>query len=441
MMLNANYAVLYRDEFFDLTPLWEALAAQHSTDVLTGLFIRFAETLHERGLKVVMPPQVAGLTPEQQRMHLDAFDGQASNGEAEAEVVALTDELESLDVGAPAPPVLELNTGDLRPYVAPETRREIVQAVIQSVKASPVGDRIDVGQLAFLVDSNFDSLCDGSNFDMQPVLQGLRDLGNVPDRDLFLAPTLLREALQAHSMTVSHQPLDVSDAEARQLRLQHEKDIQKAKRDAMLAVTHTVDAPLSPPTGDTEAPATARAEARKTQLRRLGLGRVDPKTIIRVRMAVLLALLSAIAIPSYLFRSSRPLSVAAYRSSMPLASAHLQDGNFVGKLNDDEWWPLTFEERTERLLKFQDIIRKQGFSPNLQVRDAKNRLVVINVGAGRLRGSPFFMKGKRNGTLVERPDYSSTSAPPPPTEEASKTEEEPSDSPGDAAAPPTSSPE
>ncbi len=403
MMLNANYAVLYRDNLFDLTPVWQALAAQHSTADLAGLFIRFSEALHERGLRVVMPPQVANLTPEEQKLHLEAFENQPADSN-EAEVVALTDELDALTGDAGPAPMLELNTGDLRPYIGPETRRDIIQAVVQSVKAAPIGERVDGSQLAYLVDNNFDALCDGASFDLEPVFQGLRDLGNVADRDLYLASTVLREALHPHQIEVRHQTLDVSEAEARQLIQQYARAKQQAKRDAVLAVTHTIDTPSPPPTETVDQQ--PRAEARRTELRRLGLGQGDRRTLQRIRAAVLITVFLIVATPAYLFRSTRPLSVNPYEGTIPLKSARLRNGLFVGELDDEKWWPLPLEQREDRLRKFQVVVRAQGFAPDLQVRDAKDRLVITTVGPGHLRGSPFFMRGRADGSLIVPPDYS-----------------------------------
>ena len=402
MMLNANYAVLYRDEGFDLTPLWEALAGQHDAAVLTGLFIKFAETLQSYGLTVTLPPQVAGLTPEQQQMHLAALDANPA-AQQEAEVVPLTDELEGLtdEINAIAP--LPLSTDDLRPMVGAEQKREIVQAIVASIKATPLSSLVDGSQLAFLVDNNFDNLCDGSTFNIEPVFQGLRDLGNVADRDLYLASVLFSEALRPHQMTLNHQRLDVSEAEGRQLIEAHHRAVKQAKRDAMLAVTHTIDTPPQKPPPPAEMP---RAEARRSQLRRMGLGQTDRTFVQRVRLAVLAVGLVGVAIPAYVYRSSRPLSIQPYAQSIPLKSAELLSGAFLGRLNESAWWPLPIEERAERLKAFETLIRSQGLAPDLQVRDEKNRLVIAGVGNGRIRGAPMLMRGRPDGSLIEPPDYS-----------------------------------
>ena len=391
MMLNANYAVLYRDEHFDLNPLWEALSAQHSTTQLTGLFIRFAETLQKRGLHVVLPPQVSDLTLEQQRMHLDAFEtsSQTIDTDVEAETMPLTDELFEAEPSAEGPaPLLQLSTGDLKPVVEPDAdlKREIVQAVITSVKAAPIGERVDSSQLAYLIDSNFDSLYRNSTFDLDPILQGLRDLGNVFDRDLFLAPALLKEALRPHNIAVRHQRLDVSEAEARQLIEQHYKAIAQAKREQQYALTHTADtqAPPAEPTSSVNLP---RAEARKTQLRTMGLGRSSGRVAQRVRIGLMLVVLVGIAAPAYLLRPSRQLSTSPYATSVPLKSAQLNSGVFVGILDEAKWWALPLDQRKARMRVFEAEIARQGFAPDCQVFDEKRRLLVTSVGSGKLRGA------------------------------------------------------
>lgn len=436
MMLNANYAVLYRDELFDLKPLWEALSAQHSTPTLTGLFLRFAETLQKKGLQVAVPPQVADLTPEQQQMHLSAFEAPIPTSDAamtgdplqtddaglEAEVVPVTDELDVGPTEDAAPPMLELTTGDLRPYVEPEIRREIVQAVISSVRAAPVGERVDGSQLAYLVDNNFDALCDGKAFDLEPIFDGIRQLGNVFDRDLFLASALLQEQLRPLNLTVSHNHLDVSEAEGRQLLEQHDK----ARRELKLAVTHTADTVAPSSTGTTTDTLLPRAEARKTQLRRMGLGKTDKRVAQRIRIGVMAAVLAVVIVPSYLFRSTRPLSVSPYRSSIPLRAAELKRGVFIGRMDTSSWWPLPVTVRKERLALFEQAIREQGFAPECQVLDEKNRLVITSIGNGRLRGASLLMVGRADGTLIEKPDYSDAPDQPPPLK---------ADEPSDEAAP------
>lgn len=400
MMLNANYAVLYRDGVFDLTPLWEALAQQHEEESLVRLFLRFASTLQAHGLSVALPPVIAGLSPEQQQAYLEAVGGSASS---EAQTVSLTDELEGLSSDAPNPPLVELEAADLRPHLDGEARREIVSAVIQAVKAAPVGERVDTSQLAYLVDSNFDTLCDGQTFDLDPILGGLRDLGNVYDRDLYLAPALLKEALRPYGINVSHQKLDVSDAEGRQLLEIHHRARAKAKRDVMIAVNRNADQPAGPPSASVEP--LPRAQAREEKLREMGLGAANPVLVRRIRLAVLATLLVLIGLPSYLLRPDRELPLSPYEGTVPLKSAELMNHTFFGVLDGAKWWPLPFDQREKRLRAFEAIIKQEGLSAGLHIVDAKKQLVITGVGAGRLRGAPFLMRGRADGTLVDKPDY------------------------------------
>ncbi|MEM7678971.1 MAG: hypothetical protein AAF449_23585, partial [Myxococcota bacterium] len=279
MMLNTNYAVLYRDEVFDLTAVWEALVSQHSPKVLYGLFLRFSDTLEKAGIHSRLPSAVEALGLEERRHHQLLFEGNGPPAPA-TEIVEMTDSIDGPDGSGKPAPLLKLGTADIRPFISTEMRRDIVQAVLTAIKAAPVGDRVESAQLAYLIDNNFDALCDGQTFDLDPVLQGLKELGNVTDADLFLATVLLKDDLAAHNLALTHQPLDVDEDEAKQIVEAYEQEQQRFKRESQRAVTHTAEAPTSgpqqaPPSNRSAPPQESQKQTRKGQLKKLGLGKTD----------------------------------------------------------------------------------------------------------------------------------------------------------------------
>ncbi|MEO1337409.1 MAG: hypothetical protein AAFV29_17325, partial [Myxococcota bacterium] len=329
MMLNTNYAVLYRDEVFDLSAVWEALSGQHSAEVLYGLFLRFSDTLEQAGIQSRLPSEVDALTAEERQHHQLLFNG-VSAPEQEAEIVEMTDSIEGPDgTGKPAP-LLELRTADIRPFISTEMRRDVVQAVLTAIKASPAGDRVESAQLAYLINDNFDSLCDGATFNLDPVLQGLKELGNITDADLYLASALLKESLPAHNLALTHQLLDVSEAEGQQIIAAYEEEQKRLKRDSFRSVKHALDAPEQPParqpTSNRETSQENRVETRESRLRQLGLGQGDAKARRRLRFGLVAVIVLAIGIPAYLFRPDRPLAIGMYGKSVPLLSAKLYKG-------------------------------------------------------------------------------------------------------------------
>lgn len=366
MMLNANYEVLYRDGVLHLDPLYRALEPSFELKELIELFVRFERVLLQLGVEVSLPPQVAAIPEEVRRGPAhgpDEFDEELKTSEfmlmSEGEVA----ERMSLPLRGPGEAAL----------LPPALRREVTQAAVNAVRQAPVGRHIDAAQFAFLVDSNFDQLCDGQRFDFQPILDGLREIPGLLDRDIFPAVVLLRQALRPMEIEVPDVPLDVDEADA--VVLMH--DIEARRTERQLRELR--------PSKDLPAPSEskpARAPARV----------IEPKPPEAARswrpaalVTVLLCLLGFLAWTTL----GGGVDPQGHEDSIPLSAARLESGAYIGTV-DPSWWAVPAEERPDRLRRFTAEIRAEGHLPNLQLWDASGQLVVINQGK-RLVGSKRFL--------------------------------------------------
>lgn len=406
VMLNTNFSVLYQQDTLDLVPIWEALAADQAPPPLYGLFVAFEQTASERGFRVSQPPAVVALSPEQRASYhaLVAHNG----AEAPPSVVELSDdEFFQTDPNATALP-LSLGTGDIAPYVPDELKRDIVQLVVQSLKAAPVGEKLDNAQLAYLVDSNFSELCDGTSFDFAPVLGGLRQLDGVQDSDVYAGVVLLEQGLAERDIELKPLHMDVDQALAPQLvQAAEEKARAEAERAAAEARARAREPIASPPKAPAPTPSEPAEpprghEKREQRLKSYGLRVLGEGQMKVLRYGVLMLALGTVLGLGWMYRGDRELDVARFQESgFPLARAELREGAFLATVDDSKWWPLPVRERKVRLERFEEIMRANGWVPNAQIRDGQDRLVVTAVGGGKLAVAPFFELGAADGSIPE----------------------------------------
>jgi hypothetical protein len=421
MMLSSNFALLFQHGTLDLDPVWQALATGRPTHPLYGLFLRFEEEGRSLGFQVRQPQPVLTLTQEQ-RME---FLGLARVQGAATEVLAHAEEDEEYrtDPNAVAIP-LSLGTGDVKPFIPDELRRQVVHAVVQSLKVAPVGQMLDAAQLAFLVDSNFDQLCDGINFDFAPIHGGLRQLEGVKDSDLFVGVARLEQALGQLNLALKPIHLDVEPALAQRLLEDLEAKERAAAAAAATEVVHRArGGERPPPPAPTPAPTTPLevpkgGDARERRLRKWGLLGMSPRAAKVVRLVALTVVLGAAGATAFFLRPNRGLDPSDYAGTLPIKTAELRDGVFQAVVDDTKWWSLDRATRAQRLEAFEKILRAQGRIPNAQIRDTRGRLVVTGVGGRKLASTKYFAYGFADGTIAEEDRSPTPEAPPEPKEKA-----------------------
>lgn len=351
MLVNSNYAILVNEDRLDLGPLWDALAARAGQEDLTALFLKFEEKSRQLGFQVVLPPAVDSLDAGARAASLEHF--------------------ERTQGGTPLPqlePVFQ-QTGDLH--------RRVLRSVVHGFRASPVGQKIDSSQLNYFIGERLPELFDGKTFDAQPVVEALREQG-IEDPDIYVGVALAQERLATLDVVLPEPVLNVSqDLKADLLRRAQSQDVPAAP----------------PPPREREKPAKTE-EHRKTkaeQLRSMGLGGTKKGNSRVLRLSIMGVLLAGAVVASYLSRPNRSLTVSPYEGTLPLKSAQLVDGAFVGTLDVSAWDELTPEERRDRLDSFSDVVRGRGLGQDLQVRAPTGELLIVSTEKG-IRAPPRFIE-------------------------------------------------
>lgn len=419
VMLNNNFSMLYRNSTLDLAPVWDALTDSNPAPPIYGLFLAFEDAAAERGFQVALPAAVGGLDGAQRQAYAELLA--AGHQPDLPDIVELTDDaFFATDPSATAIP-LSLGSQDLKPFIPDDFKREIVQVVVQCLKIAPVGAKLDSGQLAYLVDSNFEDLCDGRSFDFAPILGGLRQLDGVTDSDVYVGVVHLERALAERNLVLEPLQMDV-DAELAERLMQEAERLarQRAEEAAREARTKTLDtpAPAAPPKPILEVP--RGANATEQRLSRWGLTMLSSRRMRILRQLMLAAALVVVTVTGWLTRPDRGLDVDGFAASVPMKTAELRDGVFYGQVDDSKWWSLEPAVRKQRVKALEAYMASQGWIPNSQIRDSKGRLVMIGKGGRDLAATKFFVVGSADGTVPESERVASPDAPPEAIDAANK---------------------
>lgn len=400
VMLNTNFSVLFQQGTVDLVPVWNALAGEEAPAPLYGLFLAFQDAAQAGGFEVRLPPAVHGLTAEQRPTYLNL--SHPSDAAAPPSVVEVTDEeFYQTDPHAKAIP-LSLETGDVKPFLPDDLKRDVVQLVVHSLKDAPVGERLDTAQLAYLVDSNFEDLCDGQNFDFGPILGGLRQLDGVQDSDVYAGVVTLEIALAERGIVLSPIQMDVDQELAGRLLQEAEAKAKARAEQAALearARTQSKEKPPAPPpvtSAPLEVP--TGGDKREQRLRRWGLRMLSERRVKALRYAVLTLGLLVVVGVGWFLRPNKVIDVAQFSGLVPMKAAELRDGVFYGTVDEAKWWPLPVDARAQRIKGLETKMRAEGLIANAQIRDTQERLVIVATG-GKLKGAAFFRLGDKDGTI------------------------------------------
>lgn len=109
---------------------------------------------------------------------------------------------------------IRLSTADLRVVVPEDRRRRVTNVVVQAIMNTPAGVKIDRHKLLQTLDHNFDALCDGTEFDLAPILDALLRVPGVTEEELYVGITNVIGLLASMEIT-AREPLMSLDGRTR----------------------------------------------------------------------------------------------------------------------------------------------------------------------------------------------------------------------------------
>ena len=384
MLLSSNFAVLSRPEGIDLTPIWGSLYAQVGNDSrLPGLFLAFQNHLASLGINAIVPPQLATIaSQDRSRAVSAAFSIPGTPEEAVVEEIPVAD----LRFETGEMPILD--PSELLPLVpqslSSENRREVTLCIIQNLRKAPFGPRLDASQLAFRLDKYFDQICDGQTLDLTPLLESLQSIEGFSFRDVYPSLVAIEQRIAEFRLGLRVPDLGISAEEGAKLVAEAE-DREKAAQTRPSPIVPRGTPP--PPESGKKPPSTLR---RDRVLRHYGLLGLSSKQWQVIRVVLLLGSLGALAVFGWLTRPNRPLRADEY--ALPLTSAGVRAGIFVGTLNDRLWYSLKESERTVVLSQFEEQIKSTSVGGNARVIDRHGRVVIKATANGTLVPSKFVLK-------------------------------------------------
>lgn len=336
MMLNTNYSALARDGQIDLVPIFEALRSGAAEDVLLPVFAKFEQKASEFGLVAQLPPPLAALDPAERARLLERYEAQRG----------LT------------------GTANLEPPDGPEDeaaefKRRVTNTFVQGFRNSPLGQRMDAGQLSYFLSEQLDDLLTANQLRVEPIVDALRQQG-ILDPEIYVAVARAQERLKTIDIDLIEPTLDIRPEMKGQL-LRRAKSLEAPPR-----------ARSSMDRGKTE-------EQSRKSLEEFDIPtqKTPPGTGRWVRVGVLAVVLVGLAAGGYLTRPNREVPVGAFEQSIPLESARMVDGAFSGTIDWDRWNQLPVDEQRERLQRFETTIREKGWYADFQLRGRGDEVLVV----------------------------------------------------------------
>lgn len=392
MTMHGNFAVLYQNGTFDLAPLWNSLAAIHDKEALYGMFLRFGEVTQRLGVAVHQPDEVTNLDAATQARYLNEFDKPSAAG---------ADLLQGLGTPAggsngrsnpatatPDPPAasgISPTAPDPRApgNVPDETQQRIAWALAQALKATPLGDQINTGQVQFMVTSRFSEMCDGRTFDFNPVMGALRGLEGFEERAIYIGIVRFRSVLVSMGIEMRDPEMQMTQGERDVLindaRSHADTD---SFRVGGLTPNIAIDAREA---GLLERPSKAPpgGDKKDRQLAEFGL-KAEKKRLKFIRPLLILGVGIALAVGVWWTRPIKELNASNYMALFPMTRAQLIDGIFVGHIDEVKWQGLTPAERRIKTKRLEDALKLDGFLKQAVVLDAERKVVVFDIKGERL---------------------------------------------------------
>lgn len=376
MMLSSNFPAIYRGGKLHLAPIWDALAPKASTDDLIGLFFRFELAAEELRIPAVLPPALRDLPPEVRQQHLARF---TSGDNAHLQDPSGLTPLMAIESVNENPELIQLGAADLRPLITDDLRRRVSQAIVSAIRASAMGTRIQPAQVAYMIDTNFESLCDGVHFDLRPVDQALRDLGGVSDGDIYGVVVRLQDALEGTGIQLALAPLSLDAETMAAIEMRARAKPSRVSDPRVPAVPGVPPTPVKRDTPKGEIAAVPGETRSAASLRRFGFSSSSPKRTL-IERGVLGAILLSLIVVLYANRPNRPLDLDTYNAILPFQKVELLSGNFQGRLDDARWYQLEAKQRDKAIADLEVLLKEKKLIQDMQVLDARNSVVIANKG-------------------------------------------------------------
>lgn len=352
LMISGNFQVLFQNGTLDLAPIWAALERDHGPEPLPGIFLEFEDALARLGVAATQPAPVQGLSAEEREAARERFHQ--------------------------VPVALPLEA--LKPAIPPERRQLLVTAVVQAVRASPMGPYVGSTQLQYVVGHRLDEFSDGESLNFGVLRDMLLEVEGTDDTATYDVFLRLRALLEKHGVEVQACEFRLSEA----LRSSVAADVEANPTPGLYeGLTEPAVAPRDKPAPrPSEAPRPKNVEA---QLRAYGLPGAKPQGKVRfgtVLFAVAMLLAGAGLI--YLFQPARDLDHAPYDALLPMTRARLIEGRFVGSLDVERWRKLKPEQRAQALDALAEKLKAENKLKTAAVVNEKGSLCIFPTQDGKL---------------------------------------------------------
>lgn len=373
MTLVTSFAVLQSGNGLDLRPLWPTLAQVAPMDDprLAGIFLGFAHTLRGRfGIPTILPEPVEALPDAEKQRALDT----AFTTAAVEAVVESVDESETTDEM-----LVSLGSQDLVPVVADDLRRELVNTVTQSLKASPAGPLIDGAQLAYVLDSKFLELFDGKSLDLGPIVEALRTIDGYTDQAGYVGFVFIHRRLSERGLQLLLPELDVDPVEGQRLVAEAEaKAKAERRRHSNRETSPVAPSPRSESgTNDQASARTATPEGgskKERDLRRYNLLGLSSARWRLIRMSIAAVVLLSGLVFAWVTRPNRPLDAEGW--GIELTKAEIYEGRFVGVLDEKHWYEHPIQLRPRRVERLTEALKERGVLNGARIVNARGDLVI-----------------------------------------------------------------
>jgi hypothetical protein len=377
MMVNANFALIYKDGTVDLGPLWDPLAAGRREEDLFVLFLKFGEAARDLGLQVQLPPRVrsgsgggARTPPPAAKTPPPPVRSPGSAGSASTSGSSLPAVRSSQ--GTPAP-------------LASSLAQEIAAQLVNAFKTSPAAPKLNLSAVQAFVLGRFEELFDGKRFDINPILGAVMEIGSISEAEIYVGIVRFKSMLLAMDIEMVEPALTLDPATRARLvsEAQSETLVQPAVEPKEPRKAPKAGIPPSAFT-DPKAPS-PRTEQR---LEQFGLKGQPAKKRAAIRTGVLAGVGVALIAAAWLMRPVREIDLGPYGEVFPLVRVRIIDGIFVGRIDEGRWASMDATSRNVAMKKLEAVLKTNGYldeaHDEVTIVDSQGRMVVFDVKGEKL---------------------------------------------------------
>jgi hypothetical protein len=382
-MVSNNYELLQDGQGIQLAPVWDALVQAHAPDTLSGLFLKMQASVEALGVAAKLPPAVERLSDRERNEALASHQAPPVDRTVGSQLMEVLGE-HTGDVRFDPNEAQNLRTDDLYPVVSEEQRKALIRIVLDAVRIAPVGQRVNGTQLGFHLDANFFASFDGRVFHFDPLLAVLGAESASPE-EVYATCVAIRHQLTQRSVPCEVPDLGLSAAK----RTKIEEEILNS---ILTRSTGSLRDPANASQQHTTGNLGEKASSRKRH------GELPDERTRKQRRAVVqsaagLLVVGAIGAFGYLTRPNRHIDLQAFANTVPLLSAQMKQGTFSASLDEKAWYAMPPEAREKAVAAFGAMVVKKGLVRDMQVFDAKGRVVMMNPDGKRVVAAPIIMKG------------------------------------------------